>query len=195
MGSACKTNNWVTEGIFGGIQVTFIFAFLTVFFFVYVSEVEKEEFQKQLNLVVDNIMKDIEDDLPNILKKQDILGAKDAVVIINGVLDTLEEKIAMDAKSSVQEILKQNYGVKIKALKALSAVILLMVVIVIAVLLLGFCVPLSDQIKESMIVVVFVGITELVFLEVVASHYISANPNKIKRALGQSIQKWVEKHK
>jgi hypothetical protein len=48
------------------------------------------------------------------------------------------------------------------------------------------------QIKEAIIVVFFVALTELVFLEIVAKNYISANPNKIKAEVAQAIKEWLK---
>jgi hypothetical protein len=193
--SQCKVNNWVTDGVAIAIQITFVFAFLTVFFFVYVQEVEKREFVSQMNLIVDDIMKDVEKDIPNLIKKQDMVDEKDAVVIINGVIDVLQEKIAIDAKSTVNDVLEHNHAVKLKAFKSLISVIIILVAAAAVVLLIGFCVPVQYQIKEAMLVVIFVGLTELTFLEVIAKHYKSASPNKVRRELGLAVQKWIDKRK
>jgi hypothetical protein len=193
--SRCKVNNWVTDGIGIAIQITFIFAFLTVFFFVYVQDVEKSEFVSQMNLIVDDLMKDIEKDIPNLIKKQSVVNEKNILVIINGVIDVLQEKIAIDSKSTVKDVLEQNHAVKLKAFKSLTSVIIILVAVATVVLLLGFCVPFKYQIKEAMLVVIFIGLTELTFLEVIAKHYISASPNKIRRELGLAVQKWISKRK
>jgi len=39
--------------------------------------------------------------------------------------------------------------------------------------------------------VFFVALTELVFLQVIAKNYISADPNKVKSAIADAIKKWV----
>jgi len=192
MAQVCKTNEWVSDGISIAIQVTFVFAFLTVFFFVYVTEVEKEEFRTQMNLIVDNIMKDVEDDLPNLINKQAHFNKKDAVVVINGIVDVLEEKIAIDAKSNMLDVLNKNHAVKMKAFKSLSTVIIIIVTLAVIILLIGFCIPLINQIKEAIFVVIFVGLTELTFLKVIAANYISADPNKVKRSFSQAVQNWIK---
>lgn len=193
--NTCKTNKWITEGISIAIQVTFIFAFLTVFFFAYVQEIERKEFQTQLNIVVDSIIDEIEDDLPNIITKDSTITPENAVVLISGIIDLINEKIALESKDSVNSIAKQNYEVKQKAFNSLLNVIITVVTASFLVLLAGFCVQLTDQIKEAMLIVIFVGLTEFTFLQVVAKNYISADPNKIKRILTGAIQDWIKKNK
>ena len=65
----CINNNWVKYIFSILFQVILIFTFLTIFFFVYVVKVEKEQFKGQINLIVDDILtKDIQDDLVNIIQ-------------------------------------------------------------------------------------------------------------------------------
>ena len=188
----CKVNKWVINGVQMAIQITFVFAFLTVFFFVYVQEVEKSEFVSQMNLIVDNIMKDIEIDIPELINKQNQISKEDALVIISGVIDTLQEKIQMDATKNIHDIIIKNHAVKMKAFGSLMTVIAVVVIIAIITIISGFCIPIQYQMKEAMLIVVFVGMTELVFLELIAKRYISADPNKVKRELGISIQNWIK---
>ena len=54
--SECKINDWLKDVIGMSIQIAFVFAFLTIFFFLYVQKVEKMEFVSQLNLIVDTLM-------------------------------------------------------------------------------------------------------------------------------------------
>lgn len=188
MSQTCKQNSWVIYGLSIAIQVTFIFIFLTVFFFSYVQIVEKEEFQKQLYLIVDNIMQGVEQ---NILNAHDI-NKQDKIVIINGIINTIQEKIVMDSRSDIENVMKQNKAVKMKAFKSLVVSIS---IITLFILLVGFCAPVKHQIKEAILIVVFVGITEYAFLQLIAKNYISADPNKVKRSFGKAIQDWVKNNK
>ena len=191
MPTTCKVNNWVIDGVSIAIQVTFIFAFLTVFFFAYVQEVEKTEFQSQLNLIVDSLAHDIKENSPTIESQ---LSPENTVVLIHGIIGVLQEKIVIGGKGTVQDVLKQNRSVKMKALKSLVVVIAVVVGVAIIILLSGYCVPIHYQIKEAMLVVVFVGLTELIFLEMIAKHFVSASPNKVKRSLAQAVQNWIKEH-
>jgi hypothetical protein len=194
MTTICKSNQWVTHGIGIAIQVTFIFAFLTIFFFAYVQEVEKEEFKGQLNLIVDSLMKDITTDLPELINNQQQLNQEDILVITNGIIDILQEKISMESISTVKDVEDTNRKVKMRALKSLSVFIVCVIIIAITTLLFGFCIDITYQIKEAMLVVLFVGLTELVFLQVIAKNYISASPNKVKRGIAAEVQNWIKKN-
>ena len=187
--SECKINDWLKDVIGMSIQIAFVFAFLTIFFFLYVQQVEKMEFISQMNLIVDTLMKDVEDNITPIKNNDDFL------VVLNGVIDVLEKNIIKDSKSSVKNVEELNIGVKTTAYKSLISFILVIVVIATCVLLLGFCIPLQYQLKKAIIIVIAVGITELVFLQIIAKNYISADPNKVKRELSDAIRKWIKTNK
>ena len=70
-----------------------------------------------------------------------------------------------------------------------------LVISTIALLMAGFCIQILYEVKEALWVVLFVGITELVFLSVIAKSYISADPNAVKRSIGIAIQKWIATNK
>lgn len=191
---SCRINNaWVNDGMAMATQIVLIFAFLTVFFFIYVIKVEKDEFKKQLDLIVDNMAEDTIKDLPNLIK-QSKFSKEDANIIINGILAVVEEKIAIDSKESVQEVLTKNNAVKSKAFKSLSTLASILIIASLILLVVGFCVSIKQNIKEAIIVVFFIGLTEFTFLTVIASKYISADPNAVRRELGKAIQQWIEKN-
>ena len=54
--------------------------------------------------------------------------------------------------------------------------------------------PIVQQIKEALIVVFFVALTELLFLQIVAKNYISADPNKVKAVIASAIKEWLQKN-
>lgn len=193
--NTCKRNIFITDGIAIIIQVTFIFAFLTIFFFLYVSKVEKEEFEKQMNFIVDEIMVDIEDDLSSLINNQDYINNDQLTIVLNGIIDLVEQKIESSSDSSVKKVIEQNKEVKNKAYTMLYRVILFVTVISAFFYLLRFCIPILDDIKESIIAVFFVALTELVFLTFVTARYISADPNKVRKTLGESVKTWIKRNK
>lgn len=177
------------------IQIGFIFTFLTVFFFIYVQNVERQEFVSQINLIVDDIMSDFSSDINNLIKNQTSLTDENIALIANGIIDVIDEKNTLSAKAGNQAIYKRNAQVKQTALKSLGIVAGSVILMIITLLLLGYCIPIMDHIKEAMIIVVFVGLTEFAFLELVAKNYIAASPNNIKRAIASSINKWIIDHR
>lgn len=193
MFKTCRTNHWVVEGTAIAIQVTFVFIFLTMFFFLYVQSVEREEFQKQLNIIVDDISNDLSSEWSTIINSKDPnINKEDVSIIVNGIIDVLQQKMSGKTNSRITE---QNHKVKLTALKSLTTVTVIIVSLAVLVLFIGFCMPIADQIKESMLVVIFVGITEFAFLQLIAKNYISASPNRVKRELAQAIQNWIKVNK
>lgn len=193
--SICKLKNkWVNNGIAIAIQVSLIFAFLTIFFFTYVSRVEKEEFGKQMNIIVDNIMKDVNDDIHNILFNQTVLSNDDIFILINGIIDVSEKKVNISSKQAIEDVIKQNNEVKKNSIKSLGNVMGVVMLVSLILLILGFCLPILQNFKEALIAVFFVALTELTFLTFITKRFISADPNRVKRNLGDAIQKWIAKN-
>ena len=190
----CLKKDLLFNGFALAFQIVFVFAFLTIFFFVYVSHVEKKEFESQMNFIVDEIFsKDIEDQLFSKLKKD--FTATELVAVISGIIDGVEFQTSEDLKRSISNVKRNNENIRIKAFAILGSVLAVLVLASIIMLILGYCIPIIHQVKEALWIVLFVALTEGIFLQVVAKNYISADPNKIKRAFGQSILNWLKTHK
>lgn len=189
----CKSNIWVIDGFSLAFQVVFIFAFLTIFFFVYVVNVEKNQFEDQMNYVVDNIMtKDIEKE---IIDPVNNIPETQLVALISGIIDGTEFQENQDAISGVKSVNTQNALVRTTAFKTLAIVVGILILISISMLIFGYCLPVRHQTIEALWVVLFVAITEFVFLNLIASRYKSADPNKVKKAIGLAVTKWIKDNK
>lgn len=194
MNRVCKSNIWIIDGFSLAFQVVFIFAFLTIFFFVYVVKVEKAQFEEQMNYVIDSILtKDTEKELLGPV--QNTIPQEQLVSIIAGIIDGQEFKAQKDAKSDVANVNLQNSSVRSTAFKTLGITVSILILISAGMLIIGYCLPVRHQTIEALWVVLFVAITEFAFLRLVASRYKSADPNKIKRVLGSAIISWINKNK
>lgn len=191
----CTKNVWPKDIVSLAIQVTFVYTFLTIFFFVYVQKVEKEEFVSQMNLIVDTLFNDVKNDMPNLINTSYPVKQEDIVVLVDGIIGLFESKIAIDAQGTVKQVYEQNQNVKKSAFKSLIKFISIVVIFATIVILIGYCVPIKYQLKKALVVVIFVGLTELMFLQVVAKNYITADPNKVKRDLSTAVQRWIKKNK
>lgn len=191
----CTKNVWPKDIVSLAIQVTFVYTFLTIFFFVYVQKVEKEEFVSQMNLIVDTLFNDVKNDMPNLINTSYPVKQEDIVVLVDGIIGLFESKIAVDAQGTVKQVYEQNQNVKKSAFKSLIKFISIVVIFATIVILIGYCVPIKYQLKKALVVVIFVGLTELMFLQVVAKNYITADPNKVKRDLSTAVQRWIKKNK
>ena len=187
----CKNNPYVKNTFDIIFQVTLIAIFLTVFFFTYVSNVEKEEFKKQLDLIVDDLLSD--QDIRNIIPQNLSQTQKDNLaIVISGSLEAAKTKSTINQQNAINDVINNNSKVKSSTYKKIFYVLIIIIILCIIVLLLGYCLPVMYQIKEATIVVFFVALTELMFLEIIAKNYISANPNKIKAEVAQAIKEWLK---
>jgi hypothetical protein len=187
----CKNNPYVKNTFDIIFQVTLIAIFLTVFFFTYVSNVEKEEFKKQLDLIVDDLLSD--QDIRSIIPQNLSQTQKDNLaIVISGSLEAAKTKSTINQQNAINDVINNNSKVKSSTYKKIFYVLIIIIILCIIVLLLGYCLPVMYQIKEATIVVFFVALTELMFLEIIAKNYISANPNKIKAEVAQAIKEWLK---
>ena len=194
MSKKCTQNLLFSNGFSIIFQVIFIFAFLTIFFFAYVVTVEKGEFQTQINLIIDDIV--THDAIKGILPKGVIgLTPENEDIILSGILDVIDTKISLSSRDAVVNVNNDNAAIRRKAFIVLGVTAGVLVISTIALLMAGFCIQILYEVKEALWVVLFVGITELLFLSVIAKSYISADPNAVKRSIGIAIQKWIATNK
>jgi hypothetical protein len=174
-------------GIF--LQVVFIFIFLTIFFFSYVGESEKESFKKQMNIVVDDLA-------PDFNVRQYVKDGYEnfATVVIEGSLELARKKADKDSTSEDDAIKQQNNQIKKEAYKWLFICIGILVFIIICIVLSGGTVPFHIHMKDAAIVVFFVAATEFIFLNLITANYWSVDPSEVRRNLGDSIQQWIQQH-
>ena len=185
-------NHLIYNGLTVVIQVIFVFSFLVLFYFLYVIDVEKKDFQEQIDLLVDSLMLDIQGELTNIISiNSDKITKDDFKLLSYGIIDTLEEKITMNTKDMIQDVNNKNTAIKNNMFKILIGIIIGCIIL----LIFFQCYPIYTILKESIITVLFIGLVELVFLTFISGKYISADPNKIKNLLGISIQKWIKENK
>ena len=193
MATVCYQNKWITDGFALIFQVIFVFAFLTLFFFYYVATVEKEQFGTQLNLIVDNLMEgEVKDALPGLIPKD--ADRLKVAAGITGVLDAVAFEASQSVAPDVKNVLDDNSHVRQSAIMTLGQIVSIFIALSIVVIFIGYCIPIKKQVIEAMWVVLFVGLTELVFLRVIAARYTSASPNEVRRNLGKSVETWVNKN-
>lgn len=180
--------NLLITGFSMFIQIVFVFGFLVIFYFLYVTKIERDDFGIQMNLIIDDLMDDV-------IKAQIIPKDKldqNYKIVISGIIDTLEEDIKAKSEDAVKSVNDANNKLKNNMYKI---VIGLFAFVFVLIILFRNYIPYTTMVKEAIIVTLFIGLTELVFLSVVSSKYISASPNKVKYQLGQSISAWIHKNK
>ena len=90
------------------IQGAIVFAFLTFFFFTYVVNVEKEEFQKQVDMVVDVIFQRYADQFKRILNN------KLSKTAVYGIIDSTEEDFIKSSLEETEDLNRKNKEIILK---------------------------------------------------------------------------------
>ena len=186
----CKNNNMLFNIVSVIVQVIFVFSFLIIFYFLYVVNIEKDEFQKQIDILVNNLLKDYDGNLFNYNKNYGITD-QDIKLISLGVLDIAQEKINLNSQKEIEQIIENNHKLKNKCYSIIGILIIILIIL----LFLLKCLPIYDILKESITVVFFIAITELIFLNFISGKYIAADPNRLKKSIGNSIKNWLIKNK
>jgi hypothetical protein len=182
-------NNILLNFISVFVQVVFIFSFLVIFYFLYVINVEKNEFESQINILTNNFL----DNLKNVkinLNEKSVFTEDNLKLIFLGILDTAKEKVRLDYKNEIDEI--DNHNNKLK--NTCFIIVIILIIITGLSLFLLKTLPGYEIFKESFTVVFFVAITELFFLKFVSEKYIAADPNKVNYKIGIAIKNWLKKN-
>lgn len=152
------------DKIFGILlQVFLVTAFLTIFFFTYTSRVEEDIFNNQIKYVVTDFLT--------------AFPSKVNVTVPITPSDDPEEKSVIDRKNN--EIMN----------KSINMLIIFGVIIVgtiVAMKVLGAKLTWMT-VGLSLVLLVAVAITELIFLNVVPKNYILVDPNHIKNIFASSL--------
>jgi hypothetical protein len=170
------------------IQVIFIFGFLCVFYFFYVIKFENIEFKKQLNVIVDDVVDLIKDNINISIDPKIKINEDKLKIIINGIIDTTEDKIIIENKDNIKAVNLQNSNLKHNVLLLISIIFVSLLIL----LAIYRCKNFYDSTKDGVLIVFFVGITELLFLLFISGKYIAASPQKIKDQICQSIIDYIK---
>jgi hypothetical protein len=197
MDNLCTYNNkWLSSGLAIGVQVIMIFTFLTVFFFLYVVKVEKDEFSEQLSIIIDNIMsKQKGDPVSYINIPTSAIPKNELEIAVMGYMDVNKRKQSVSDAAADKVVNDQNALIQSKATKALLYVWGVIILIITTLYIFKVCTSIVHIVQESLLVVAVVAFTEYTFLTFIASKYISASPNKVKREIATAVQNWIATHK
>jgi len=184
----------VSKGVHIAVQVMFVFIFLTVFYFMYVVNIEKEEFVKQIDYLVDDIADGAGPVIDNTIKS--IPGTRYAKIgTLSGAIDAAEQS-AVDSTVKSNAWIRKNNSAVIKTSTNLLIVTCSAIVIgVLLLTLLGHNTDILSSIKHGLLAVCFVAATEYGFLTLVTSQYTSADPYVVKREFGTKLHSWIQRAK
>lgn len=158
------------------IHVGVMALFLTIFFFTIAQYFEKKIIEDQIDFVIDDF-------IGNSLKPVSETTKKEIRKEINKAFDK------QDFTKADKSIIKENNKISKKAWMFVG---ILLVVIFIIVLTFGFIYKweryyLKFLFNSALISLIFVAITETLFMFLIAQNYLSADPNQIKLKIIETI--------
>ena len=160
------------------LHVGLMAVFLTIFFFTFAQNIEKQIVEEQINFVITDIV-------GNVFQPLNKEQKKCIKCEINKEFKTL------DFNKEDSEVKKSNKQVFDKALIFVG---ILFVIVLIFVIIMGFVNKWDHHyikylITASVSSLIFVAITETLFLLLIAKNYLSADPNKIQLKIIKTLEK------
>jgi hypothetical protein len=155
------------------LHVVFISTFIAIFFFTYAAKVEEEIVKLQVQYLVDDLTTNAFL-LPDHIKKS-----------IKIKLDNITLPDLQSADNAVKEQNKKLMDHAIKIMLVFSVFGLLSAYYMSSVYDFSFI----ELLKENALAIVFVALTEYLFLNYVVKNYISADPHYVKRTFLNELHK------
>ena len=150
------------------ISVLFASMFLIIFFFTYVKKLEEKVIINNVKFTIDSLLDGI---LPFIPPE----NKKSIYNFINSLNLTVDKNADIATENSNNKLLVLS----IFAITILATIVIVIIGVIYALNVKSLKPVLPEIATENLIIVSFIGLTELVFLNIFASKYISANPNII----------------
>lgn len=168
----------------GALQIYLVFVFLTLFFFLYVLRKEKEIFRAQIAYIVDSFT----DTLLDVLDVMYPEGRPDVNKIARDALARFEVSSNEELNKSIKEAND--------AIRRQAGIILVVcgVVLMIALGVLwysGACFSFGHRLGLALAMLIFIALTEYLFLNLVAKNHIAAEVNKIKASLLDTVSRYA----
>lgn len=151
------------------LNVTIISSFIGVFFFTYAATVEKEILEDQSKYIAETMANKVKIFLPEDVKQE----------IVNDLEEPDLSKEDKDAEESNKELRNKALIV----LGVLFIVGILATIIVSKIGNVGFHI-----VKEAIIILFFVGLTEFLFLNIITRNYKVADPNFVTKQMLKSVR-------
>jgi len=156
------------------INVALIATFIAIFYFTYVVTEEKQIFNKQVDIITTDIISYI----------KPFLTQKD----INNIINKLK---VPDTTQQDNQIIVYNNNLKNDAIKKILIVFSVCMII-------GYFIchnynyNFIDYLKYNLLLLIIIGLTEFSFLHMIASKFISGDPNYVKYKIFTNVKNKIE---
>jgi hypothetical protein len=167
----------INFGLDIALHVLILFTFLTVFFFAYISKLEKQN----LNNVTDGLIDEKTNDLLNTVdqwqNKLNTWNTNFDIKIDWNTVDNIADNLIEKSKDQTPKIKENNDKLFKESMIIISSLFILFIGIVVFLMLLGYNIHLKHIIIVNVIIFSLTGLVEYLFFTNVASKYIPVNPN------------------
>ena len=226
MADYCKNNKFIKNSALVSSQVLAISVFLSLFFFIYIVQIEKQAFSTQLEIIVDDIIGELNTEYSDNLRKlqsasdpnitlpsidtshiedqfDEALGlaedeAKKYMVLSDSqklalmtLLDANNNKTTMAVQEINEKIKVHNAAIKNKTINIATNGLIILITIFVILILMKYCLGISHILEEVWYVVIFVFLTEVIFLNVIVKNYEPLDTQMVKDAFYKSIKKHI----
>ena len=179
------------------VEVAVVFAFLTLFFFTYIINIEEEEFEEQINFILDDILENNDFGDISTVKQFINKGAYNKLIVREGigwVVNVAAQRNIDISKKQNASIQKNNGAIKVKAYTMVIVAVSVSVLFLISMVYFKH-VNWQRILLYVFITLAFVALTEFTFLTAITKQYRSVDPNIVQKSISKAISAWVEKNK
>ena len=166
------------------MQIFFVITFLSLFFFLYVVNVEKEIFESQMNFIVDNIYGQLSF-ASNIVMPLEMKSELNSKILTYLDQVQLPSDSYEDIQTSNKYIIDTTINIVVNFTVLFSACLL-------GLFCLHLCINLTEHTVQNLIVLGSIALTEFLFLNLVTRNYISADPNHVKLYFAQQLKSYAQ---
>jgi len=177
------------------IQVTIAFIFLTLFFFFYVSKVERRELKNQVYIIIDKLVGDIQEYsniITPLVSEQEKQALKDKIIAI---INESQADAQKQAASSDAKVLASNNLVRSESFSLLLGGVSVLIFIILMLFIIGLCLPIRKDVYKGLLILIVIALVEYSFLTFVAEKYIIADVNLIKQHIADAVLDFVKTKK
>lgn len=152
-----------------------ISSFVVIFFFTYGSKVEGEIVKKQSINIVNDLMSTPDRVFPSEIKKE------------------LAKSLSAPDMTSEDDIVKKSNDILMRKAFSMIGVSFVIGLVLVTIMSFVYKFSLKDLIMHNLIILIFIGLTEFVFLTFFAQNYITIDSSYIKLRTLQSIKTFADK--